>query len=1753
MTLRPTAPVLDRARRVVAALVAAALALAGALVLVTGPQARPAAAAIGFCPEDGDFPDIINPPPFFTDNNVAVYAGGDYTASGSSAETEGVLVVAGDATFDTPGSFNVGSVGAGSGIVPEPGATMLHVGGSMSVAAGTNVIVGAGLDGGGAVHVGGSLTNNGGLDTNGGPVETDMGADAALAPWQDFGSVIAESSAALGTVPDTGVVAAAGSSLSFVGDGTTTSMQVFTVSADVLDGTSEFVFTNIPEGTPILVNVVGDAPVSVSANFVSINGERVDDPANIGNAAAQTMWNFTGGGDVTVSGSGQWVGSVLAPNADQVVLTSSTNGRIYAGNDLTTAGNGNEQHNYPWIGPAPFDCIPSSSFAVQKAVSGEGAAAVPADTTFTVEYTYETPEGDTGGDTLTVPIGGELVYGPDLPVGTVVTIEEVDLPVVDGVEWGDVVIRINGEPQGNPATFTVEEGMTLTVTVDNTANLDGPEVGGFSVAKAVTGDASGLVPDDTEFTVEWTATIPDGATYDGETTGTLTILADGTVVDGPQDLPVGTTVTFSEPGVPEIEGVDWGVPDIAPNPVTVGAGENTLVTVTNTADAVVGGFSLAKTVTGDAAGLVPDDTAFDMLWVATLPDGVEYAGDTSGTLTVLADGTVVDGPQDLPIGTTVRFVEVPPLPDIDGVVWGPPSFSPESPITIEADTTIAITLTNTASTEVGGFAVRKVVAGDSSGVVPGDTEFLVDWTATIPDGVEYEGPTSGTLTILADGTVVDGPTDLPVGTVVTFTEQTPLPEVPGVDWGTPSISPTEVTIGAGDELAGVTVTNTADSVVGGFSVAKDVTGDAEGVVPDDTEFTVEWTATIPDGVVYDGETSGTLTVLADGTVVDGPQDLPVGTTVSFSEPDFPEIPGVDWGTPSFDPESPITIGDGTVTAVTVTNTADAVVGGFSLSKSVSGDAAGLVPGDTEFLVDWTATIPDGVEYDGETSGTLTLLADGTVVDGPQDLPMGTTVELTEQTPLPEIPGVDWGTPSFDPGSPITIVGQQNAVVTLTNTADAVVGGFSLAKAVAGNAAGLVPDDTEFLVDWTATVPDGVVYDGETSGTLTILADGTVVDGPQDLPLGTTVSFTEQTPLPEIAGMEWGTTSIAPDPVTVGEGENTLVTVTNTATALVGGFSVAKSVTGDSAGVVPDDTEFTVTWTATLPDGVTYSPTTGTLTVLADGTVVDGPQDLPVGTTVTFSEPSFPTVPGVDWGLPAEISPNPVTIEEDANTLVTVTNTANSIVGGFSLAKAVTGDASGLVPGDTEFLVDWTATVPDGVVYDGETSGTLTLLADGTVVDGPQDLPEGTTVSFTEQTPLPEIPGVEWGTPSFDPESPITIEGQVVTEVTLTNTAGAQVGGFSLAKAVTGDAAGVVPDDTEFLVDWTATIPDGATYDGDTSGTLTVLADGTVVDGPQDLPLGTTVELTEQTPLPEIPGVIWGLPSFDPAASITVEESGETVAVTLTNTASSEVGAFAVAKTVDGAGTGLVPVDTAFQVAWTAAIPDGVEYDGATSGTLTVLADGTVADGPDDLPTGTVVTFEEVDLPDVPGVTWGTPALSPSQITIGAGDDVAGVTVTNTANQVVGGFSVAKALTGDGASAVPDDTAFTVTWAATLPDGSTYDGDTSGTLTVLADGTVVDGPQDLPVGTTVELGEVDLPDVEDVEWGTPVFTVDGEETTTVTVADGDPALVTLTNTATRDRHLATTGSDVVGALGVAAALLLSGVGILIARSRRRGDA
>ncbi|MFE6964068.1 choice-of-anchor A family protein [Agromyces sp. NPDC057679] len=547
------------------------LALMGAVAITAAAPAAPANAAepLPICPPDGEAPPI-GPLPTYTDSNVAVYVGGDYLATSSAAESEGLLLVRGNATFDktSGGVFNVGAVGAGSGIVPAGGGTMLAVGGDLVVGPTTNLHVGANITGGGAVKVGG--TSTGTVDTNGAGIETGLGQAAAMDPNADFQTVITDTSAEIAGYPVTGTGLVAGNQVQFVGT-PGDDPQVFTLDTGAISAITEISFTALPADVPIVINVTGTDDVAFSPNYFAIDGVRVDDLTSpvFGNAASRILWNFTDTTSLLIGGTSQFMGSILAPTAD-AEITASTNGRVHIGGDLTTRGAGNEQHNYPWTGGGSLGCQQVGGFSAAKDVTGPAAGDVPADTEFTLEYSYELG-GETITGQLTLLADGTVVDGPqDLPVGTVVDFDEIDLPVIPGVSWGTPAI--------SPEQVTIGDDENTLVTVTNPTESGTLMAGGFSLAKSVGGDAAAAVPAETSFTVEYRYEL-DGTT----TTGRIAVLADGTVSQGPQDLPTGTVVSFTEVDLPEIDGVEWGEPTFSPETVTISTDEDVLVTVTNTA------------------------------------------------------------------------------------------------------------------------------------------------------------------------------------------------------------------------------------------------------------------------------------------------------------------------------------------------------------------------------------------------------------------------------------------------------------------------------------------------------------------------------------------------------------------------------------------------------------------------------------------------------------------------------------------------------------------------------------------------------------------------------------------------------------------------------------------------------------------------------------------------------------------------------------------------------------------------------------------------------------------------------------------------------------------------------------------------------------------------------------------------------------------------------------------------------------------
>jgi hypothetical protein len=222
------------------------------------------------------------------------------------------------------------------------------------------------------------------------------------------------------------------------------------------------------------------------------------------------------------------------------------------------------------------------------------------------------------------------------------------------------------------------------------------------------------------------------------------------------------------------------------------------------------------------------------------------------------------------------------------------------------------------------------------------------------------------------------------------------------------------------------LTNPLVRVLGGFTVTKHVTGETAGYVADST-FTVAYSCS-------DG-TTGTLT-LTDGQTA-GVDSLPIGTTCSLSETDKPATKDASyaWGTETWDPSDSVTIvvndSENTV-GVTLTNPLVRVLGGFTVTKHVTGDTAGYVAGST-FTVSYSCS--DG------TTGTLSI-ANGET-KGVDSLPIGTICSLSESAkPATKDAGFAWGTPKWTPGSTVTIAVNESdntVAVTLENPIAAVLG------------------------------------------------------------------------------------------------------------------------------------------------------------------------------------------------------------------------------------------------------------------------------------------------------------------------------------------------------------------------------------------------------------------------------------------------------------------------------------------------------------------------------------------------------------------------------------------------------------------------------------------------------------------------------------------------------------------------------------------
>ena len=567
---------------------------------------------------------------------------------------------------------------------------------------------------------------------------------------------------------------------------------------------------------------------------------------------------------------------------------------------------------------------------------------------------------------------------------------------------------------GHTATLTVGTGTPKIVTLKNSfRELDGT----FGITKVVDGD---YALGDTElkdltFIAQYTAS--------NGTSGSLALNADGRwKAEAGRQFPTGTTVTLTEVAVtqsslsPHVQwdGYEWVRSDdytVSKDGLTasfvVGDANNVALTLRNSFKELDGSFAVQKTVAGDYRLTDAELKTLNFVAAYTASNG------TSGTLDLNAQNGWSAAAGVLPVGAKVTVTEVTPTSLPASVSWEGYRWLPVAGVDISkdgqtavleiedgAEPTIRLTLENSFTAVKNTFSVEKVVEGDYALTDPelSGLTFTAPYTAS--NGAE------GALELNQAGNWAATPgEEFPVGTVITVTEAKVSGLPAHVTWSgyrwldgdgyVVSGDGTSVsfTVTAAPVAPKLTLQNSFSTVLGGFTLTKQVTGDAAEMVPDDLEFTAEFSI---DG----GGSWAALPAMTKGAVVSGPSDIKLGTTVLIRELAPAAVPGVTWGAPAFsgagvkpgageEPSSFVIGSSSSPVQVLLSNPTNPSNGQFQVTKKITGAGASLLKGKPVFTVKYS--------YQGQQgAGEFTLRAGEFASSGL--IPTGTVVTITEVAP-----------------------------------------------------------------------------------------------------------------------------------------------------------------------------------------------------------------------------------------------------------------------------------------------------------------------------------------------------------------------------------------------------------------------------------------------------------------------------------------------------------------------------------------------------------------------------------------------------------------------------------------------------------------------------------------------------------------------------------------------------------------------------------
>ena len=246
------------------------------------------------------------------------------------------------------------------------------------------------------------------------------------------------------------------------------------------------------------------------------------------------------------------------------------------------------------------------------------------------------------------------------------------------------------------------------------------------------------------------------------------------------------------------------------------------------------------------------------------------------------------------------------------------------------------------------------------------------------------------------------------------------------------------------------------------------------------------------------------------------------------------------------------------------------------------------------------------------------------------------------------------------------------------------------------------NEATFNGAYTCTLNGGTVASGAWSSLGT--GNATLVPDPgmpaaDDIPVGASCSATEEAPTGSVglpnSSWQWSSTPDISPGVTIVNGEEKTITVTNKADRVHGAFEVTKVV---PAGSTADETnKYGGDWSCSLG----AETKTGTWGPIAAGETwtSTAATEIPLGAECTVTNEERPDAPVADnpsfeWDGDPLFS-DPVTAKQDDLGTITVTNTTKQVLGSVIWTKIASGTENELLAGST-----WTLTgpgVPAGTV------------------------------------------------------------------------------------------------------------------------------------------------------------------------------------------------------------------------------------------------------------------------------------------------------------------------------------------------------------------------------------------------------------------------------------------------------------------------